>query len=75
MGLQMKTLNSQEDLAMLKNLVFVSIISADNDEYSEEVKQEILYRHKKYEYNKEDWDYILEPLGDEAYRYLKILKQ
>lgn len=71
----MRTLNSQEETAMLKNLVFVSIISADNDEYDEDTKQEILSRHGKYKYNEEDWDYILEPLGDEAYRYLKILKQ
>lgn len=71
----MGQLNNEEQLQMLKNLVFVSIISADNDEYTEDVKQEILQRHNKYKYQEEDWDYILEPLGDESYRYLEILKQ
>lgn len=54
----------------LKNLIFVSIISADNYEYPEEVKQEILRRHKEQRGN---WEYILEPLGEEAEKYLDIL--
>ena len=50
----------------LKNLVFVSVISADNDEFglSEEDKQEIIYRHKL----GSSWDYILEPIKDEKKR-------
>ena len=50
----------------LKNYVYVSIISADNDEFglSEEDKQEIIYRHKL----GSSWDYILEPIKNEKVR-------
>ena len=50
----------------LKNYVYVSIISADNDEFglSEEDKQEIMYRYKL----GSSWDYILEPIKDEKIR-------
>jgi hypothetical protein len=53
-------------LDQLKNLTYVSIISADNDEFglSEEDKQEIIYRHKL----GSSWDYILEPIKDEKKR-------
>lgn len=55
-----------EELMQLKNLIYVSIISADNDEFglSEEDKQEIIYRHKL----GSSWDYILEPIKDEKKR-------
>ena len=54
------------ELEQLKNLIYVSIISADNDEFglSEEDKQEIIYRHKL----GSSWDYILEPIKDEKKR-------
>lgn len=47
----------------LKNLVYVSIISADNDEFglSEDDKQEIMKRHKE----SDNWGYILEPIKNE----------
>ena len=50
----------------IKNLIYVSIISADNDEFglSEDDKQEIIYRHKL----GSSWDYILEPIKDEKKR-------
>lgn len=53
-------------LEELKNLTYVSIISADNDEFglSEDDKQEIIYRHKL----GSSWDYILEPIKDEKKR-------
>lgn len=62
----MKTLDEKEQLEMLKNLIYVSIISADNDEFglSEDDKQEIIYRHKL----GSSWDYILEPIKDEKQR-------
>ena len=48
----------------VKNLVFASLISADNPKYTEEAKQEAMYR---YELEKDstdiDWEFILEPLG------------
>lgn len=50
----------------VKNLLFVSIISADNDEFglSEDDKQEIMFRHKL----GSSWEYILEPIKDEKTR-------
>lgn len=62
----MKTLDENEQLELLKNLTYVSIISADNDEFglSEDDKQEIIYRHKL----GSSWDYILEPIKDEKQR-------
>lgn len=53
-------------LDQLKNLTYVSIISADNDEFglSEDDKQEIIYRHKL----GSSWDYILEPIKNEKKR-------
>lgn len=55
-----------DELEQLKNLTYVSIISADNEEFglSEEDKQEIIYRHKL----GSSWDYILEPIKDEKKR-------
>lgn len=50
----------------MKNFLFVSIISADNDEFglSEDDKQEIIFRHKL----GSSWEYILEPIKDEKTR-------
>ena len=49
----------------LKNLVYVSIISADNDEFglSEDQKQEIMARYKESE--DKNWAYILECMPEE----------
>lgn len=65
----------------LKYLVFANIISADNDAYTEEVKQNIMSRYDKYRHDSEDWDsydweYILDPIGDKEkiQRLVKILK-
>lgn len=67
---QIRIMSSQNDLAILKNLAFVEIISADNDKYIEEIKQEVL---RRYEESPEDWRYILEPLGEDAEKYLRIM--
>lgn len=65
---------SEDDIQQLKNFIFVSLISADNYEYPEAVKQEITYRHDVCE-NADfmDWEYILEPLGEDAEGYINIL--
>ena len=52
----------------LKVFLYTSIISADNDELSEEVKQEILHRSEDLNFDTADWKYILEPIADEVYR-------
>lgn len=49
----------------LKYFVFASIISADNDEFTEEVKQEIISRYNPDEkWEDHDWRHVLEPIGD-----------
>jgi hypothetical protein len=72
---------NNKDIDLLKNLVFVSVISADNDKYSEEVKQEIISRHEiaKKDYknptdSRIDWEYVFAPLNEDASRYIKIMK-
>lgn len=58
----------------LKNFIFVSIISADNDDYPEEVKQEVIRRYHSQKGNQPlDWSVILDPLGEDKYKYMKIL--
>ena len=54
----------------LRNFVYVSIISADNDEFglSEDDKQEIISRHKL----GSTWEYTLEPIKDEKKRKMLI---
>lgn len=57
--------SNPESLAEFKNLIFASIISADNDEFTEEVKQEIIDRYNKYK-DDDCWDYILSPIADKT---------
>ena len=54
----------------LKNFVYVSIISADNDEFglTEDEKQEIVRRYDM----KMSWDSILEPIQDDKTREILI---
>lgn len=62
----------------LKHFLFASIISADNDSYTEDVKQDILQRYDKYkdcDFDSVEWEYVLEPLGDDADRYVKLMKE
>lgn len=60
----------KKQMDQLKNLVYVSIISADNDEFglSEDDKQEIMKRYKE----SDNWGYILEPIKNEEQRKLLI---
>lgn len=47
-----------------KYFVFASIISADNDRYTEDVKQEVIRRYDIERNNEsKDWSFILEPIG------------
>ena len=57
----------------LQCFIYASIISADNDLYTEEVKQKIMSRLGKNKDNP-DWEYVLEPLGEDAKKYIEILK-
>lgn len=60
----------------LKNFIFVSIISADNDEYTEDEKQAILSRYNERK-DDPDWAYILEPMQNKDHRekYIKLLNE
>lgn len=68
----------------LKALIFASIISADNDSLTENVKQEIMNRYTdtknmakgwSYKKTKDGWAYILSPIEDATMRdrYIEIL--
>ena len=59
-------MNKNVELEQLKNYIYVSIISADNDEFglSEDDKQEIMQRYKL----GSTWEYTLEPIKDEKKR-------
>lgn len=52
-----------DELDQLKNLVYVSVISADNDEFdlTEDDKQEIIRRKHL---SNDDWEWIFEPVKD-----------
>lgn len=59
------------ELDQLKNLVYVSVISADNDEFdlTEDDKQEIIRRK---DLSNDDWEWIFEPVKDENKRGMLI---
>lgn len=55
-----------KDRELLRNFIYVSVISADNDEFglSEEDKQEIMRRHKL----GMSWYSVFEPIPDDKQR-------
>ena len=59
------------DREELKWFIFGSIISADNPDYTEDVKQEVIYRYKLQDKSDPDWEFVLEPLGADN-RLLKL---
>ena len=62
----------------LKYFIFASIISADNEYYTEYVKQDVISRYDKYkdcDFDSVEWEYVLEPLGEDADRYIKLMKE
>ena len=67
----MRQLSEEE----VRCLAFASIISADNDRYTEDVKQEVIYRYglEKDKADK-DWEFILEPLGADN-RVLELFEE
>lgn len=54
----------EETKVSLKSLILASVISIDNDEYTEEQKQEVIKRYKNRDKDNPDWKYILEPVDD-----------
>jgi hypothetical protein len=66
------------DEKALKYFIFASIISADNDSYTEETKQDVISRYNKYkecEFDDVDWEYVLKPLGVDAEKYIKFMRK
>lgn len=62
----------------LKYFIFSSIISADNEYYTEYAKQDVIRRYDKYkecEFDDVDWEYVLKPLGEDAEKYVKLMKE
>lgn len=55
----------------LQCIVFAALISADNDELEESVKQELIHRREE---KPEDWGYILEPLGEKYNKLLELFE-
>jgi hypothetical protein len=51
------------ELQELKNFLFASIISADNDEFTEDQKQEVMRRYDLTKGNP-DWEFILQPVDE-----------
>lgn len=63
--------------SQLRNFLYVSIISADNDDLTEEEKQAIIQRTDPKNLENTDWDYALEPIKDIGKRdkYIKVMKE
>lgn len=61
----------------LRNFLYVSIISADNDDLTEEEKQAIIQRTDPKNLDNTDWSYALEPIKDVGKRdkYIKVMKE
>lgn len=60
----------------LKYFMYASIISADNDEFTEDQKQEVIRRFGLEEdipFDDKDWKFILEPV-DKDDKLLKLFK-
>jgi hypothetical protein len=55
----------------------VSIISADNDDLTEEEKQAIIQRTDPKNLDNTDWGYALEPIKDTGKRdkYIKVMRK
>lgn len=48
----------------IKYFTLASIISAENDHYTEDQKQEVIYRYELEKgQERPDWEFILEPIG------------
>lgn len=59
----------------INNLIFASIISADNNKYTEEKKQEVMDRYTQFKDKDElDWEFILKPIDTEG-KLIKLFKQ
>lgn len=60
----------------MKYLVYTSIISADNNKYTEDQKQEVITRYKADEedFDHKNWKFILDPV-DNTGRLAELLSK
>ena len=63
----------EDEKSSFKCLIYASIISADNDKYTEEQKQEVIRRFNKEKGLNQDWNYVLEPV-DSTGRLAKLFE-
>ena len=63
----------EDEKSSFKCLIYASIISADNDKYTEEQKQEVIRRFNKEKGLNQDWNYVLEPV-DSTGKLAKLFK-
>lgn len=62
---------TETSLNNIKYLILGSIISADNDEYTEDQKQEVIRRYELEKTQEEpNWEFVLEPVDNNG----KLLK-
>lgn len=62
---------TETSLNNIKCLILGSIISADNDEYTEDQKQEVIRRYELEKTQEEpNWEFVLEPVDNNG----KLLK-
>lgn len=52
-------------------IVYASLISADNDELDEDIKQELIQRRDE---KPDNWEYILEPLGEDGKKLIELFE-
>lgn len=64
--------NKFKGMSAIKCLVFTCIISADNDRYDEDTKQEIMSRFDK---DPQNWDYVLDPLGEDKIKLIELFEE
>ena len=58
----------------IKYIVLASIIGADNDKYTEDIKQEVLSRMKYGDIDKLDLNWVLDPLPKvDKEKYIELL--
>jgi hypothetical protein len=64
---------TEETITFTQHLLLGFIISADNEKYTEEQKQEVIKRYDEArKINKYDWNYILQPIDDTG-KLVKLL--
>lgn len=65
------------EMQELKIFLYASLIGAENEKLSEDIKQEMMRRYeecRKDNIDDVDWKYVLEPMGENANKYIKYMQ-